>query len=100
MRLAGALRGDDWGDEGDVFLLFRKKEGTEEKPILSFSRLGYFHSIHLVPVFFIREAARDYRFTLLTYAEPAAILFCRWLLLITRFVILSVLGYRAPGFLV
>ena len=59
-------------DEGDVFLLFRKKEGTEEKPILSFSRLGYFHSIHLVTVFFIREAARDYRFTLLTYAEPAA----------------------------
>ena len=33
MRLAGALRGDDWGDEGDVFLLFRKKEVTEEKPI-------------------------------------------------------------------
>ena len=100
MRLAGALRGDDWGDEGDVFLLFRKKEGTEEKPILSFSRLGYFHSIHLVTVFFIREAAGYYRFKHITYAEPAAILFCRWLLLITRFVILSVLGYRAPDFLV
>ena len=45
MRLAGALRGDDWGDEGDVFLLFRKKEGTEEKPILSFSRLDYCYSV-------------------------------------------------------
>ena len=69
MRLAGALRGDDLGDEGDVFLLFRKKEGTEEKLICSFFCLGYFHSIHLVPVFFIREAARDYRLTLLTQSQ-------------------------------
>ena len=33
------------GDEGDVFLLFRKKEGTEEKPILSFSRLTFIRYI-------------------------------------------------------
>ena len=71
-RLAGALRCDDWGAKGTCSFFLGKKKEPKKKPILSFSRLGYFHSIHLVTVFFIREAARDYRFTLLTYAEPAA----------------------------
>ena len=43
---------------GNVFFLFRKKERTKEKSILSFSRLVTFYSFFGVTVFFIREAAR------------------------------------------
>ena len=41
-----------------MFFLFRKKERTKEKSILSFSRLVTFYSFFGVTVFFIREAAR------------------------------------------
>ena len=59
------------GDEGLRFFLFRKKERTKEKSILSFSRLGVFIR-YLGYGFFIREAARMGGFDRLTRYESAA----------------------------
>ena len=89
------------GGEGNVFLLFRKKEGTEEKTdfvflpirLLSFDTFGY--------GFLLYERRRA--ITALRYLftqSQRQFCFVAGFCFITRFVILSVLGYRAPGFLI
>ena len=81
-----------------MFFLFRKKERTKEKSILSFSRLVTFYSFFGVTAFFIREAARGYCFNWLFRYESAAFTECYYSRL-PRFVILSGSGYRESGLL-
>ena len=83
---------------GYVFFLFRKKERTKEKSVLSFFRMGTWIRYRGYG-FFIREAACGCGFKQIFRYESAAFsrLYYSWL---PRFGIWSVLGYRESGFLV